>query len=93
MAQYRVTLPDGSQYKVDAPEGTSEQAIRYAAQRFARENELTSAQSRLTSLRNAPVAPTPVETSVGGNVLELLKGIIPGAAGLVETAGTGIPSV
>lgn len=93
MAQYRVTLPDGSQYKVDAPEGTSEQAIRYAAQKFARDDELRTAQERLASLRNAPVAPTPVETSVGGNVLELLKGIIPGAAGLVETAGTGISAL
>jgi hypothetical protein len=93
MAQYRVTLPDGSQYKVDAPEGTSEQAIRYAAQQFAREAELRTAQERLASLRNAPVAPTPAETSVGGNVLELLKGIIPGAAGLVETAGTGISAL
>jgi len=92
MALYKVTLPDGSQYKVEAPEGTSHQALRFAAERFAREEEMSAASQRLAALR-APAPPAPPETTFGGQAKELFKGIIPGAAGLVETAGAGLSAL
>ena len=47
MAQYRVTLPDGTQYKISAPEGTSEESIRAAAQQYAAEARYRGSLSRL----------------------------------------------
>lgn len=93
MALYKVTLPDGSQYKVTAPEGTSEYALRLAAEKFAREDELRAANERLAALRSAPAPQEKPETTFGGNIKELFKGIVPGAAGLVETAGAGISAL
>lgn len=45
---------------------------------------------RIAELRAQKITP---ETTVGGNVKEFFKGVIPGAVGLVETAGTGISAL
>lgn len=95
MAQYRVTLPDGTQYKISAPEGTSEAAIRAAAQQYAAEERYRSSLSRLEELRR-PAPPTPAppkETTFGGNIAEFFKGLAPGAVGLGETAATGLAAL
>lgn len=47
-------------------------------------------EQRLAELRNQKAAP---ETTIGGNIKEAFKGIVPGAVGLAETAGTGIAAL
>ena len=91
MALYRVTLPDGSAYQVEAPDNASEQSLILTAARQAREQQTTDIQRRMAEFRNQP-EPTP-ETTVGGNVKEFFKGVVPGAIGLAETAGTGIAAL
>jgi hypothetical protein len=95
MPQYRVTLPDGSQYKINAPEGTSEDAIRAAAQQYAAQERYRSTLSRLEELRRPVAAPpaAPPETTFGGNVKEFFKGLAPGAVGLGETAAAGLAAL
>lgn len=94
MPKYTVTLPDGTSYNVEAPAGTSQTAIQLAAQRFAAEEQYRAATERLNALRSAPPPPPePPKTTIGGNVAELFKGLIPGTAGFVETAGTGLSAL
>lgn len=51
-------------------------------------------EDRIRAERRAARQQTPEEeTTIGGNVLEAAKGVIPGAVGLLETAGTGIASM
>ena len=75
------------------------QAAEQLAQ-LARSMQQPSAMDRLRDLqrrqREARFAPRPEpepETTFGGNVKELFKGIVPGAVGLAETAGTGIAAL
>lgn len=91
MALYRVTLPDGSAYQVEAPDNASEQSLILTAARQAREQQSADIQKRMAEFRNQP-EPTP-ETTFGGNVKEFFKGVVPGAIGLAETAGTGIAAL
>jgi len=74
-----------------------------AAQRLAQIAESMqqpSAMDRLRELqrsqreaRFAPREEPEPETTVGGNVKEFFKGVVPGAIGLAETAGTGIAAL
>lgn len=74
-----------------------------AAQRLAQIAESMqqpSAMDRLRELqrsqreaRFAPREEPEPETTVGGNIKEAFKGVIPGAVGLLETAGTGIAAL
>lgn len=91
MPLYEITAPDGSVYEIEGPAGASQQSLIAAVQRHAREQESAAIQKRWADFQNAP-APTP-KTTVGGNVKEFFKGIIPGAADLAETAGTGIAAL
>jgi len=91
MPLYEITAPDGSVYEIEGPEGASQQSLILAAKRYEREQRSAEIQRRLAEARQRP-APTP-ETTVGGNVKEFFKGVIPGAVGLVETAGTGISAL
>ena len=59
-----------------------------AAPQFDEEDDRI--QRRLEELRNFKEAP---KTTFGGNVKEAFKGVIPGAVGLLETAGTGIAAL
>ena len=91
MPLYEITAPDGSVYEIEGPEGASQQSLILAAKRYEREQRSADIQRRLAEFRQRP-APAP-ETTVGGNVKEFFKGVIPGAVGLVETAGTGISAL
>jgi hypothetical protein len=76
MAQY-LPLPDGT--SVTIREGESPQAAWARAQRMYPE-----------AFAAKPVAAQPpADTTVGGNVREFFKGLVPGAIGLVESAATG----
>jgi len=91
MPLYEITAPDGSVYEIEGPEGASQQSLILAAKRYEREQRSAEIQRRLIEARQRPT-PTP-ETTVGGNVKEFFKGVVPGAIGLAETAGTGIAAM
>tara|TARA_B110000503_G_scaffold19063_1_gene28351 strand:- start:39 stop:6650 length:6612 start_codon:yes stop_codon:yes gene_type:complete len=60
---------------------------RLREERYAEEDRVMA--ERRAARQQAPEE----ETTFGGNVLEAAKGVIPGAVGLLETAGTGIASM
>ena len=91
MALYRVTLPDGSAYQVEAPDNASEQSLILTASQQAREQRSADIKRRMAEFNRQP-EPIP-ETTFGGNVKEFFKGVVPGAIGLAETAGTGIAAL
>lgn len=91
MPLYEITAPDGSTYEIEGPEGASQQSLILAAKRYERQQRSEAIQRRMAEARQRP--PEPVETTVGGNVKEFFKGVLPGAVGLVETAGTGISAL
>lgn len=91
MPLYEITAPDGSTYEIEGPEGASQQSLILAAKRYERQQRSEAIQRRLAEARQRP--PEPAETTVGGNVKEFFKGVVPGAIGLVETAGTGISAL
>ena len=71
----RFKLPDGRIARFQVPDGTPPEE----AQRMI--------EAELGKLPPAPA--TPKETTVGGNVKEFFKGIVPGAIGLAESAAVG----
>lgn len=74
MPAYQVVGPDGKKYKVDVPEGATDQdAIAYIYD---------------TYYAQAPKQAEP-ERTLGGYAKEAVKGIIPGLVGMGETAITG----
>jgi hypothetical protein len=77
MPIYSVQGPDGRIYDVEGPAGASEQDIIAAVRR-----QLTPQQPK-----------KPQETTFGGQTKEFFKGLVPGAIGLVEQAGTGISAL
>jgi hypothetical protein len=81
MAIARVQLPDGRIARLQVPDNASPEDVqRFASQQF----------SSIFGREEAPaVAEEEPETTIGGQVKEALKGLIPGAAGLGETAITG----
>lgn len=77
MPIYSVQGPDGRIYDVEGPAGASEQDIIAAVRR-----------------QIAPQQPQKQpETTFGGQTKEFFKGLVPGAIGLVEQAGTGISAL
>lgn len=91
MPLYEITAPDGSTYEIEGPEGASQQSLILAAKRYEREQRSAEVQRRLAEARQRPAVEP--ETTVGGNVKEFFKGVVPGAIGLAETAGTGISAL
>ena len=78
MPQYKVQIPGQGTFNVESPtELTDEQAYTAVVQ----------------SLQPKPVEKPKEEPTVGGQIKEFGKGIIPGAIGLVEQAGTGISAL
>jgi hypothetical protein len=75
-----VPLPDGSRVRIREGE-TPEQAYARAQQMYP----------EAFKALEAPAAPR--ETTFGGQTKEFFKGLVPGAIGLVEQAGTGISAL
>ena len=74
MAIFRVQGPDGAIYRIEGPDdATDAEVAAFAARQFAPK----------------PKAPPPPEPTIGGQVKEAFKGLVPGAVGLLETAGAG----
>lgn len=71
----RFQLPDGRIARFQVPEGTPPEAAQ----------KMIEAELGL----GAPAPAEPKETTVGGNVKEFFKGIVPGAIGLAESAAVG----
>jgi len=98
---YTVVLPDGQE--AEFPDNVShETAAAVIARQFpqfkppsGREQQSIDVQKRYADAREAAAkaAALPPETTFGGQAKELFKGIIPGAVGLAETAGTGIAAL
>ena len=91
MPLYEITAPDGKVYEIEGPAGASQRDLVLATQRHIREQQTEDIARRRAALNRQP-EPTP-ETTFGGNVKELFKGVVPGAIGLAETAGTGIAAL
>lgn len=93
MPIYQIQGPDGSIYEIEGPEGASQQQLIAAAQSYAMQQERDALAKRIAEIRkSAEPPPPPVETTLGGNIGEFFKGIIPGAAGFIETSTTGASS-
>ena len=78
MPQYKVEIPGKGTFNVDSPE------------------ELTDAQAYMAALREIQPRPTEKpkeEPTVGGQIKEFGKGLIPGAVGMGQTALTGISAL
>ena len=96
MAIYEVAGPDGTIYEIEGPEGATDKQLigatqRYIFQKQRRQEEEARRRAAEERARQEPAIKP--ETTVGGNIKELFKGVIPGAAGLLETAGTGIAAI
>jgi hypothetical protein len=91
MPLYEITAPDGSVYEIEGPEGASQQSLILAAKRYERQKRSEDLQRRVAEMRRRPEEPP--ETTFGGQAKELFKGVVPGAIGLAETAGTGIAAL
>jgi hypothetical protein len=84
MPLYQITGPDGKLYEIEGPEGAT------------REEVIAAIQARLPPEPTEPeptVAPPAPETTIGGEVVEAFKGLLPGAVGLGEAAITGAAAI
>ena len=79
MPLYEISGPDGKIYEIEGPPGAT------------REEVIAAIQAKLRA--QAAAAPTPVEPTIGGQIKEAVKGVVPGAIGLLETAGAGASSL
>jgi hypothetical protein len=78
----RVQLPDGRIARLQVPEGTSPDDVEsFVASQFG--------SPKIFEEETVVSKPEEIETTVGGQVKEALKGLVPGAVGLGETAITG----
>ena len=96
MAIYEVAGPDGTIYEIEGPEGATDKQLIGATQRYIfqeQRRQEEEARRRAAEERARQEPAIKPETTVGGNIKELFKGVIPGAAGLLETAGTGIAAI
>jgi len=93
MPLYQITGPDGNLYEIEGPEGATRQQVISAVQKRMSSQEDASAEARLQQLRAEREELLKPKPTVGGSIKEFGKGLVPGAVGLLETAGTGIASM
>lgn len=93
MPLYQITGPDGNLYEIEGPEGATRQQVISAVQKRMSSQEDAGVEARLQQLRAEREELLKPKPTVGGNIKEAFKGLIPGAIGLAETAGTGIASM
>jgi hypothetical protein len=93
MPLYQITGPDGNLYEIEGPEGATRQQVIAAVQKRMASQEEAGVESRLQQLRAEREELLKPKPTVGGYAKEAFKGLIPGAIGLAETAGTGIASL
>jgi hypothetical protein len=93
MPLYQITGPDGNLYEIEGPEGATRQQVIAAVQKRMGSQEEADVESRLQQLRAEREELLKPKPTIGGNVKEAFKGLVPGAIGLAETAGTGIASM
>ena len=93
MPLYQITGPDGNLYEIEGPEGATRQQVIAAVQKRMSSQEDAGVESRLQQLRAEREELLKPKPTIGGNIKEFGKGLVPGAIGLVETAGTGIASM
>ena len=93
MPLYQITGPDGNLYEIEGPEGATRQQVIAAVQKRMASQEEAGVEARLQQLRAEREELLKPKPTVGGNVKEAFKGLVPGAVGLLETAGTGIASM
>ena len=88
MAVYEITSPEGTTYRIEGPAGASQQDVINAVMRQQREERVaTLRQSAEEARRKRFEVPTEApKTTLGGNIVEFGKGLIPGAVGFGETA-------
>jgi len=91
MPLYEITAPDGKVYELEGPAGASERDLVLATQRHIRDQRSVDIKRRMAEFNKQPEPA--LETTFGGNVKEFFKGVVPGAIGLAETAGTGIAAL
>lgn len=90
MPIYQVQGPDGSIYDIEGPAGASQRQLIATAQAYAAQQRREELARQIAEIRkSAEPPPPPPETTFGGNVGEFFKGIIPGAAGLLEASAVG----
>jgi len=92
MAVYQITAPDGAVYRITGPENARQEDLIRAVQQQTQQTQYAKMQAEIDELRK-PLPTPPKETTIGGNVKEAFKGIIPGAASLVETTGAGLAAL
>ena len=92
MAVYQITAPDGAVYRITGPENARKEDLILAVQQQSQKDKYAKMQAEIDALRQ-PIPEPRKEPTVGGNVKEAFKGIIPGAAGLVETTGAGLAAL
>ena len=93
MPLYQITGPDGNLYEIEGPEGATRQQVISAVQKRMSSQEDAGVEARLQQLRAEREELLKPKPTVGGNIKEAFKGLVPGAIGLAETAGTGIASM
>lgn len=92
MPTYSTRGPDGRIYTFEGPSGISPRQLEIAVSRqLLAEQQRAAQEAEAQRVRNLP--PPAPERTVLGNTAELLKGLIPGAVGLAETAGVGISAL
>ena len=92
MALYEVTGPDGETYEVEAPEGTTKAQIIAAVESSLNKERRTEAQQDYFDYLAQIYArekEEEIETGLLDQGEELIKGVVGGVAGLVETAALG----
>ncbi len=92
MALYEVVTDDGSKYRVEAADNIRQEDLYAAVQQQMQRDRRAKLQAEIDELRK-PLPEPPPKTTIGGEVKEAFKGIVPGAVGLAETAGAGIAAL
>lgn len=93
MPLYQITGPDGNLYEIEGPEGATRQQVIAAVQKRMASQEEAGVESRLQQLRAEREELLKPKPTVGGNIKEFGKGLVPGAINLLESAGTGISAL
>jgi hypothetical protein len=88
MPLYQITGPDGNLYEIEGPEGATRQQVIAAVQKRMASQEEAGVESRLQQLRAEREELLKPKPTVGGNIKEFGKGLVPGAINLLESAGT-----